>query len=71
MDLVKVKRPGLDGALMAVLVMLVLSGVVMVFSSSALFADYKYHDSFFFIKKQLFWLSFRVSRRLNPDIPRH
>ena len=37
--------------------MLVLSGVVMVFSSSALFADYKYHDSFFFIKKQLFWLS--------------
>ena len=57
MELVKVKRTGFDGALMAVLFILVLSGVVMVFSSSALFADYKYHDSFYFIKKQLFWLS--------------
>jgi len=70
LDLRKVKRPGLDGALMAALVILVFSGVVMVFSSSALYADYKYHDSFFFIKKQLFWLSlgalvFYFCRKLN------
>ena len=57
MELVTVKRTGIDGALMAVLVILVLSGVVMVFSSSALFADYSFHDSFYFMKKQLFWLS--------------
>ncbi len=57
MELVHVKKSGVDGALMAVLVILVLSGVVMVFSSSALSADYNYHDSFYFIKKQLFWLS--------------
>jgi len=57
LELVDVKKSGVDGALMGVLVILVLSGVVMVFSSSALFADYNYHDSFYFIKKQLFWLS--------------
>ena len=41
----------------AVVVTLLLSiGVVMIYSTSAIYAEEKYHDSYFFLKKQVAWV---------------
>jgi len=44
-----------DLPLFAVVVALVCVGVVMVYSASAIVAADRFHDPFFFLKKQLFW----------------
>ena len=44
-----------DVWLFAVVVTLVSVGVVMVYSASAIVAAERFHDPFFFLKKQLFW----------------
>lgn len=44
-----------DLPLFAVVVTLVCVGVVMVYSASAIVAADRFHDPFFFLKKQLFW----------------
>ena len=36
-------------------VVLVSAGVVMVYSASAIVAADRFHDPYFFLKKQLFW----------------
>jgi cell division protein FtsW len=41
--------------LFAVVVVLVSVGVVMVYSASAIVAAERFHDPFFFLRKQLFW----------------
>ncbi|MGP4106894.1 stage V sporulation protein E [Virgibacillus sp. L01] len=42
-----------DYTLLAVILSLLLIGIVMVYSSSYVWADYKYADSFFYVKRQL------------------
>ncbi|MBI5210865.1 MAG: putative lipid II flippase FtsW [Elusimicrobia bacterium] len=49
------RRPRLDYALLIVITALLFLGLVMVYSSSAIYADRKFGNSFFFIKKQLLW----------------
>jgi hypothetical protein len=44
-----------DVPLFGVVVTLVCVGVVMVYSASAIVAADRFHDPFFFLKKQLFW----------------
>ncbi|MGH7420389.1 MAG: putative lipid II flippase FtsW [Candidatus Rokuibacteriota bacterium] len=44
-----------DLTLFAVVVTLVCVGVVMVYSASAIVAADRFHDPFFFLRKQLFW----------------
>ncbi len=44
-----------DLPLFGVVVTLVCVGVVMVYSASAIVAADRFHDPFFFLKKQLFW----------------
>ncbi|HEX7787320.1 MAG TPA: FtsW/RodA/SpoVE family cell cycle protein, partial [Methylomirabilota bacterium] len=44
-----------DLPLFGVVVSLVCVGVVMVYSASAIVAADRFHDPFFFLKKQLFW----------------
>lgn len=51
------KRVPVDPALLAGTLMLALVGVVMVFSASGVLAENKYHDSLYFLKRQLIWLS--------------
>jgi cell division protein FtsW len=55
------RRPnlvGADGALLAVTVALALIGLVMVFSASAVVAGSRFHDSIYYLKRQLAWLMF-------------
>ncbi len=47
--------PQPDSGLLLCVFGLVVFGWVMVYSSSALFAEQKYHDQFFFLKKQIMW----------------
>ncbi|SET30399.1 spore cortex peptidoglycan biosynthesis regulator SpoVE [Oceanobacillus limi] len=42
-----------DYTLLSIVVLLLIVGVVMVFSSSYIWADYKYSDTFYFLKRQL------------------
>ena len=44
-----------DLPLFGVVVALVCVGVVMVYSASAIVAADRFHDPFFFLKKQFFW----------------
>ncbi|KGX88538.1 stage V sporulation protein E [Pontibacillus litoralis] len=46
-----------DFMLMIVIFSLLLIGVIMVYSASAIWADYKFDDSFFFAKRQLLFAS--------------
>lgn len=48
--------PG-DSTLLAITIVLTFVGVVMVFSASGVMAETKYHDSWYFLKRQLTWLS--------------
>ncbi len=47
-----------DRTLLAVTVALALIGLVMVFSASAIVAGNRFHDSGFFLKRQIAWLAF-------------
>ena len=50
------KRVPVDPALLAVTLILALVGVVMVFSASAVVAGNRFHDPWYFLKRQLAWL---------------
>jgi len=52
------KRSGSDGRVLAVTVVLALVGLVMVYSASAVVAGNRFHDSIYFLKRQLAWLAF-------------
>ena len=51
------KRVPVDPALLAITLVLALVGVVMVYSASAVVAGIRYHDSWYFLKRQLAWLA--------------
>jgi len=48
---------GCDKALMLIIFLLLLYGSLMVFSASAPYAESTYGDSFYYAKRQLFWLA--------------
>ncbi|WHZ23235.1 MAG: peptidoglycan glycosyltransferase FtsW [Nitrospira sp.] len=50
------KRVPVDPALLAVTLILALVGLVMVFSASAVVAGNRFHDPWYFLKRQLAWL---------------
>jgi len=52
------KRVGVDHTLLFVTIMLALVGLVMVFSASAVVAGNRFHDSWYYLKRQLAWLAF-------------
>lgn len=52
------KRVAMDHTLLIVTITLALVGLVMVFSASAIVAGNRFHDSGFFLKRQLAWLTF-------------
>lgn len=54
------KRPSADGTVMIVTGILALIGLVMVFSASGVVAGNRFHDSVYFLKRQLAWLAFGV-----------
>ncbi len=51
------KKVQVDPALLAVALVLALVGVVMVFSASAVVAGSRFHDPWYFLKRQLAWLA--------------
>lgn len=51
-----VKDNKIDRMLILVTALLVLFGLIMIYSSTMILAKEKYNDSFFFLKKQLVWL---------------
>jgi cell division protein FtsW len=51
-------RASADGGVFAVTVILALIGLVMVFSASAVVAGNRFHDSIYFLKRQVAWLAF-------------
>ena len=52
------KRVGMDRILLCVTITLALVGLVMVFSASAVVAGKRFHDSWYYLKRQLAWLAF-------------
>ncbi len=50
------KRANADGLLLGVTLLLAFMGLVMVFSASAVMAGNRFHDSLFFLKRQMAWL---------------
>lgn len=52
------KRVPMDHTLLIVTMVLALVGLVMVFSASAVVAGNRFHDSGYFLKRQLAWLTF-------------
>ncbi|MBX3328951.1 MAG: putative lipid II flippase FtsW [Nitrospira sp.] len=52
------KRVGMDHILLFVTIALALVGLVMVFSASAVVAGNRFHDSWYYLKRQLAWLAF-------------
>ena len=52
----KAYRP-FDVSLLFVVLLLVFIGIVMVFSSSAMLAKENYHDTYYFLKKELFFVT--------------
>lgn len=55
------KPPGMDHVLLCVTITLTLIGLVMVFSASAVLADNRFHDSWYYLKRQLVWLVFGLA----------
>ncbi|NGZ10690.1 MAG: putative lipid II flippase FtsW [Nitrospira sp. LK70] len=51
------KRVGMDHILLFVTITLALVGLVMVFSASAVVAGNRFHDSWYYLKRQLAWLA--------------
>ncbi|UVT15312.1 MAG: putative lipid II flippase FtsW [Nitrospira sp.] len=52
------KRVGMDHLLLFVTLILAFVGLVMVFSASAVVAGNRFHDSWYYLKRQLAWLVF-------------
>ena len=52
----KIKAPQADTVLVLTIVALVLTGVIMVFSSSAVYALDTYQDSYYFLKRHILWV---------------
>ena len=52
------KPVGMDHILLCVTITLALVGLVMVFSASAVVAGNRFHDSWYYLKRQLVWLAF-------------
>ena len=50
-------KHGVDIPFLIIVMLLLCFGSVMIFSSSYVFAEKKYGDSFFFIKKQIVWMT--------------
>jgi cell division protein FtsW len=48
---------GVDGVVLALVAGLSLVGVIMVFSASAVVAGTRFHDSIYFLKRQVMWLA--------------
>ena len=55
MNRLKLKQLHCDSILLAVTIILVLIGLVMVFSSSGVYAMEKYNDAYYFLKRQVVW----------------
>lgn len=53
----KRRRIAVDGAVLTVTVALALVGLIMVFSASAVVAGTRFHDSIYFLKRQVAWLA--------------
>jgi cell division protein FtsW len=53
----KFKQLHCDSILLAATIMLVLIGLVMVFSSSGVYAMEKYNDAYYFLKRQVVWVA--------------
>lgn len=51
-----VKNIGVDKWLIIIMVFLLLSGLIMVYSSTMILAKERYDDSFYFLKRQLLWM---------------
>src|SRR5207249_6675529 len=52
------RRIETDAGVLAATVVLALVGLVMVFSASAVLAGNRFHDSIYFLKRQVVWLAF-------------
>jgi cell division protein FtsW len=52
------QRVGMDQFLLCVTITLTLVGLVMVFSASAVLAGNRFHDSWYYLKRQVVWLVF-------------
>ncbi len=52
-----VKRVAMDPTLLTVTLILAFVGLVMVFSASAVVAGTRFHDSWYFLKRQMAWLA--------------
>ena len=53
---IKSKQLHCDSILLVTIIVLVLIGLVMVFSSSGVYAMEKYNDAYYFLKRQLVWV---------------
>ncbi len=51
------EKQKVDMFLLLTIVILLMIGIVMVYSSSHIWADYKYNDTFFFVKRQILFAS--------------
>src|SRR5690625_210620 len=47
-----------DIVLLLVVLLLLLIGIIMIYSSSHIWAEYKYDDAFFYVKRQLLFVGF-------------
>ena len=52
----KKKGPHLDGVFLLVVILLAIYGTLMVYSAGYSYADFRYGDSLYFVKKQSIWL---------------
>lgn len=52
----KLKTENIDGVLLCVTVILIIVGLIMVFSSSAIIAEEKFNNMYFFAFRQLMWV---------------
>lgn len=55
------KRSNIDIWLLVILVLLLGIGTIMIYSTSAIYADQKYGDSLFFLKRHLLWIGIGLS----------
>ena len=67
------RRPSIDVPFMLLTVILAVFGSIMVFSAGMPYAEFRYDDAFFFIKRQIVWvlLGFAVmaiSSRIKPSV---
>ncbi|MUV36219.1 putative lipid II flippase FtsW [Lentibacillus sp. JNUCC-1] len=61
MNSYKDKRYTPDYTLLSVIIFLLLIGIIMIFSASYVWAEYKYDDAFFYVKRQLLFIGAGVA----------